>query len=107
MIISRRRLGTAVVAASSLLAIATGVVGASAATAPAPAPGGSAPTDTNFVPPKVGAISVDIGPTIIGGKVMDPGLHITLPEVSAQLPGTVETAPVAADGHKGASRTVG
>jgi hypothetical protein len=83
MIFSRRLLETATVAAGSLLAIATSVVGASAAVADGPAPSGSAPADMTFVPPKVGPITVTIGPTVIGGKVMDPGLQVTLPGVSA------------------------
>jgi hypothetical protein len=35
-----------------------------------------------FVPPKVGAISVDLGATIINGQVMAPPVHVLMPGVT-------------------------
>jgi hypothetical protein len=67
----RLRTYSAAAAAAGLLAVATPVAGASV---PPPA--------FTFVPPRVGQLSVDIGPTIINGKVVDPGLHVVSPGVS-------------------------
>ena len=64
------------VATAGLLALTTSV-GVAAAESTPPASGPPMPAIT-FVPPKVGALSVDIGPTIINGKVTDPGLHVLL-----------------------------
>jgi hypothetical protein len=69
--------------AAGLLASAIPVAGASAVTSPTAsgAPSLQPPAFT-FVPPRVGQLSVDIGPTIINGKVIDPGLHVLSPGVS-------------------------
>jgi hypothetical protein len=76
-----RTLKRAAAVAVSLIAAAAAAPGASAATTPA----------ITFVPPRVGPLSVDIAPTIIGGRVMDPGLHVVTPGVS--LPPMAATVP--------------
>ena len=107
MIFDRRRLGTAVVAVTGWLAIGAGVAGATAAITRGPAPRGSAPVGMTFGPPRVGPITVSIGPTVIDGRVMDPGLQVTLPGVTAQAAGAPGAAPVAAHERKRASRRAG
>ena len=77
----RIRTYSAAATAAGLLAFAL-PAGASAATIP----GGPGTPNLqlpafNFVPPKVGPISVDIAPTIINGKIIDPGRHILMPPI--------------------------
>ena len=89
-----RRLGLAV--AATVVATALPAGAASADTAPAAATTTPAPPLMTFVPPKVGEISVTIGPTIIGGKVINAGVHvvltpkaiptITMPQIAWKLP---------------------
>jgi hypothetical protein len=73
-------------------------LGASAAFGPAgaahadtPPSTTSAPYTLTFVPPKVGRISVVIGPVIIGGQVISPGVHVENPQV--ELPTLTVTLP--------------
>lgn len=72
----------AAAAALSVVGLAAPVAGASAdATRTTSAPSATG-LSLSFVPPKVGGIGVAIGPTIIGGKVIDPGLNVYLPPIS-------------------------
>lgn len=57
--------------------VAVATVTAVAALAPAAGAQTTSPPLT-FVPPKVGPITVVIGPVIIGGRVMSPGINLTL-----------------------------
>ena len=77
-------------AGASALALAAPVAAANAADIPVAPPSGpvSHPVLT-FVPPSTGPICVAIGPIIIGGKVISPGLHVctsgaSLPPLSTQ-----------------------
>jgi hypothetical protein len=83
----KRALATAAVSATAALAPA----GAAHAETPATNTS-SAPFTLTFVPPKVSRLVVVIGPVIIGGKVISPGVHVEtagveLPTLSVTLPG--------------------
>jgi hypothetical protein len=77
-------------AAVSALAVAGPIAAANATAAPSlPEPAVTLPPLLSFTPPSVGPICVTIGPIIIGGKVMSPGLHVctngaSLPPLSTQ-----------------------
>ena len=61
------------------------VVAAGAVATLAPAATAGAQTTNpllTFVPPRVGPITVVIGPVIIGGRVMSPGINLTMPGVT-------------------------
>jgi hypothetical protein len=64
-------------ATTAVLGLATPVASASAITAPAAAQRPlTQSTQLTFVPPSVGPICVTIGPIIIGGRIISPGVHV-------------------------------
>jgi hypothetical protein len=78
--------------------LATAAAGTGVALAPAgvahadvPTPPAAAPYTLTFVPPKVNKISVLIGPVIIGGKVISPGVYVESP--GTELPTLTVTLP--------------
>jgi hypothetical protein len=88
----RIRTLSAAASAAGQLAIAAPVAGASATPSPqATGPPSPPPPAVTFVPPWVGQISVDIGPTIFNGEVIDPGLHVVSP--ATELPPMSSTWP--------------
>jgi hypothetical protein len=64
------------------VAVAASTAASAAITPPATwTPPATVPSFLTFVPPRVGAISVDLGATIIDGKVIAPPVHVLMPEV--------------------------
>jgi hypothetical protein len=75
------------------LALAAPVSTALADTTPtASSPSAVAPPRIVFVPPRVGPLSVNLGPTIIDGQMISPGVNVVSPGVS--LPPIAWTLPL-------------
>jgi hypothetical protein len=81
-------------AAAALLipfALAAPVAGARADTTPSASSAAAAPARFLFVPPRVGPLSVTLGPTIIDGQMISPGVNVVTPGTS--LPPIAWTLP--------------
>ena len=87
--------------AASGLTFAAAVSSASAAplpvSPPANTPGVIAATGLQFVPPQVGQIRVLIGPIIIGGEVVNPGIDYTFTPPAVPWPPPASTDADAED----------
>ena len=79
------------VAALSLVALTASAGVASASIVSPPSPPLPASETLTFVPPSVGPLRVNIGPTIIGGQMIRPGVNVSTTEVT--LPPTAWTLP--------------
>jgi hypothetical protein len=49
-------------------------------------PSSVTPVTLKFTPPSVGRIGVDIGPIIIDGKQISPGVHVATPPITVPAP---------------------
>ncbi|HYZ30280.1 MAG TPA: hypothetical protein VE570_14555 [Thermoleophilaceae bacterium] len=87
----RIRTFTAAAAVLVPLALAAPVAAARADAGPAASPLAASGPLLTFVPPRVGPITVTLGPTILGGQVIDPGLTVSTAGVS--LPPMAMTVP--------------
>jgi hypothetical protein len=77
-----RKRFVAATAAVGLLAAAAPVGAAQAYTFPIPAGGQCGPGANTFVPPAVAPISVNIGPIIIQGRLMNPAMNVASPGIA-------------------------
>jgi hypothetical protein len=98
-----RKRSAAVSIALGLLAVGSPAAeaGAASPSPPSPSPGPAQPVAPlapdalpslprlSFSPPQVGEISVAIGPIIIGGKMINPGLKVTKPAVTLEPVGSL------------------
>ena len=86
---SHLKRGTVVAAVAAVGALAPAAVAGAATTTSTLTP----PPALTFVPPSVGQLVVDIGPVIINGKLINPGVHVVKPPVT--LPPLSFTPPIA------------